>query len=128
MFDSLDAKPKRLTQSISCPTNVLELENVMPVEQTSNLDALAPPFSSGQTHLSYVKLPSIYLPRESHQSNNVQFVNGNPASIYHPNEQQDQNSYKSSTHESQHQPVFPAIYSISSDPPIPRQPVIKTVQ
>ena len=119
VFDSLGAKPKRLAQSISSHTNVLELENVMPVERTSNLDALAPPFSSGQTHLSYVKLPSIYLPRESHQSNNVQFVNGNPASIYHPNEQQDQNSYKSSTHESQHQPVFPAIYSIPSDSPIP---------
>ena len=98
MFDSLGAKPKRLAQSISSHTNVLELENVMPVEQTSNLDALAPPFSSGQTNLSYVKLPSIYLPRESHQSNNVQFVNGNPASTYHPNEQQNQNSYKSLTH------------------------------
>ena len=119
VFDSLGAEPKRLAQSlsISSHTNVVELENEMPVEQTSNLDALAPPFPSGQTHLSYAKLPSIYIPRESHQSNNVQF--GNPASIYHPNEQQDQNSYKSSTHESQHQPVFPAIYSIPSDPPIP---------
>ena len=46
MFDSLGAKPKRLAQSISSHTNVLELENVMPVEQTSNLDALVPPFSS----------------------------------------------------------------------------------
>ena len=119
MFDILGAKPKRLAQSISSHTNVVELENEMPVEQTSNLDALALPFSSGQTHLSYVKLPSIYLPRESHQSNNVQFVNGNPASIYHQNEQQDQNSYKSSALESQCQPVFPAIYSISSDLPIP---------
>ena len=92
MFDSLGAMPKRLAQSISSHTNVLELENVMPVEQTSNFDALAPHFSSGQTNLSYVKLPSIYFPRESHQSNNMQFVNGNPTSIYHPNEQQDQNS------------------------------------
>ena len=119
MFDSLGAKRKRLAQSIYSHINVLELEIVMPVEQTSNLDAVAPPFSSAHTHLSYVKLPSIYLPRESHQSNNVQFVKGNPASIYHPNEQQDQNSYKSSTHESQYQPVFPAIYSIPSDSFIP---------
>ena len=67
VFDSLGAKPKRIAQSISSHTNVVELENEMPVEQTSNLDALALPISSGQTHLSYVKLPSTYLPRESHQ-------------------------------------------------------------